>query len=223
MTAAGSTTINHDSCELYEISAYATLFTNIGAISASTPTVITTETLSKIWKIYYPTASWKLEVTTQLNSQGGSDNISRHFGTKDRMLRYQRIASELYTDTLFVTGRARSTRGYNCMQIFVSGKGYFKVYPMSKVSEYPKALKKFAKDVGAPEVLIADPHLLHKSKYVKAFCNQIGTTLKILEESTQWESRAELYIGIMKEATRKDMRSQHSPLLLWEYCAERKQ
>ena len=32
MTAAGSTTINHDSCELYESSAYATLFTNIGAI-----------------------------------------------------------------------------------------------------------------------------------------------------------------------------------------------
>ena len=46
MTAAGSTTINHDSCELYESSAYATLFTNIGAISARIPTVITDETLS---------------------------------------------------------------------------------------------------------------------------------------------------------------------------------
>ena len=41
MTASGSTTINDDSCELYEISEYATLFTNIGAISASTPTGIT--------------------------------------------------------------------------------------------------------------------------------------------------------------------------------------
>ena len=48
MTAAGSTTINHDSCELYESSAYATLFTNIGAISSSTPMEITAETLSKI-------------------------------------------------------------------------------------------------------------------------------------------------------------------------------
>ena len=136
MTAAGSTTINHDSCELYESSAYATLFTNIGAISASTPTGITDETLSKIWKIDYPTAARTLEVTTQLNRQGGSDNLSRHFGTDDRMLMYPRIASEFYTDTFFVTGKSRSTQGYNCMQIFVSDKGYVKVYPMSKVSEY---------------------------------------------------------------------------------------
>ena len=158
MTAAGSTTINHDSCELYESSTYATLFTNISAISASTPTVITAETLSKIWKIDYPTEARKLEVTTQLNSQGGSDNLSRHFGTNDRMLRYRRITSEFYTDTFFVTGRDRSTWGYNCMQIFVSDKGYVKVHPMSKVSEYPQYLKQFAKNIGAPEVLIADPH-----------------------------------------------------------------
>ena len=84
------------------------------------------------------------------------------------------------------------------MQIFVSDKVYVKVYPMSKVSEYPQALKQFAKDVGAPEVLIADPHPVHKSKDVKYFFNQIGTTLKILEESTQWASRAKLYIGLMK-------------------------
>ena len=67
MTVAGSTTINYDSCELYDSSAYATLFTNIGAISAITPTGITAETLSKIWKIDYPTAARTLEVTTQLN------------------------------------------------------------------------------------------------------------------------------------------------------------
>ena len=64
------------------------------------------------------------------------------------------------------------------MQILVSDKGYVKVYPMSKVSEYPQALKQFAKDVGAPEILIEDPHPVQKSKYVRAFCNQIGTTLK---------------------------------------------
>ena len=93
---------------------------------------------------------------------------------------------------------------------------------MSKVSEYTQALKQFAKDVGAPEVLIADPRPVHKSKYVKAFYNQVGTTLKILEEYTQWASRDELYIGLMKEATRKDTRAQHSPPVLWEYCAKRR-
>ena len=72
------------------------------------------------------------------------------------------------------------------MQLFVSDKGFVKVYPMTKESDYPKALKMFAKDVGAPDVLVADPHPSNKSKDVKAFCNQIGTTLRILEESTQW-------------------------------------
>ena len=85
------------------------------------------------------------------------------------MLRYRRIKSEFYTDTFFVTGKAKSTRGYTCMQIFVSDKGFVKVYHMRKVSEYPQALKMFAKDVGAPEVLVADPHPSNKSKDVKAF------------------------------------------------------
>ena len=44
--------------------------------------------------------------------------------------------------------------------------------------------------------------------------------MKILEESTQWAIRAELYIGLMKEAKRKDMRDQHSPLVIWDYCSE---
>jgi len=57
---------------------------------------------------------------------------------------------------------------------------------------------------------------------VKDFCNKIDMTLKILEESTQWVSQAELYVGLMKEATWKDMQAQHSPLVLWDYCAERR-
>ena len=63
------------------------------------------------------------------------------------------------------------------MQIFVSDKGFVKVYTMQKVSEYPQPLQMFAKYVGAPEILVADPHPSNKSKDVKAFCNKIGTTL----------------------------------------------
>ena len=221
MSAAGSTIINNSGCELFEpcsqnIAAF------VRSTSASKPTGITAEALSKIWRIDQATAARTLKVTTQLNTQGGSENLSRHFGTNDRFLRYRQIKSEFYTDTFFVTAKARSTRGNNCMRIFVSDKGFVKVYPMTKVSDYPQALKMFAKDVGALDVLVADPHPSNKSKDVKAFCNQIGTTLQILEESTQWANRAELYVGLMKEATRKDLCAQHSPLVLWDYCAERR-
>ena len=94
---------------------------------------------------------------------------------------------------------------------------------MTKVSKYVQALKKFEKDVGAPEILVEDPNSVQKSRNVKAFYNQIGSTLKKLEKSTQWASCAELYIDLMKEATRRDVKAQHSPLVLWDYCAERQE
>ena len=82
-------------------------------------------------------------------------------------------------------------------------------------------LRLFAKDVGAPKLLVLDPHPTQKKREVKDFCNKIGTTLKVLENETQWADRAELYIGLIKEATRKDMREMHSPLVLWDYAMER--
>ena len=82
------------------------------------------------------------------------------------------------------------------------------------------ALKEFAKDVGAPEVLVYDAHPTQKKREVKEFLIQIGTTLRVLEAETQWTYWAELYIGIIKEATRKDMRAMDSPIVLWDYCME---
>ena len=38
------------------------------------------------------------------------------------------------------------------------------------------------------------------SSEVKKFCNDIGTTLRALEEGTPWSNKAELYIGLIKEA-----------------------
>ena len=72
------------------------------------------------------------------------------------------------------------------------------------------------------ERLLVDLHPSHKSKEVKTFRQQIGTTLRILEESTQWASLVDLYIGIIKEAIRKDIRETHSPLVLWDYCAKKR-
>ena len=53
------------------------------------------------------------------------------------------------------------------------------------------------------------------------FCNKIGTTLRLLEQKTQWANLAELYVGLMKEAVRKYIQLMGSPLVLWDYAAER--
>ena len=42
----------------------------------------------------------------------------------------------------------------------------------------------------------------------------------ILEERTQNADRAELYIGILKEAVHKYSRETHDPMKLWCNCAE---
>ena len=91
------------------------------------------------------------------------------------------------------------------MQIFVSDKGYIFIVAMKSVSEFPKALKMFAKEVGVPEAIISDSQKCHKSKKVRQFYHKIRTTLRVLEGWTQWDNRAELYVGLFKEAVRKDM------------------
>jgi len=93
---------------------------------------------------------------------------------------------------------------------------------MQHQRDYFLALGQFAKEVGAPEVLVCDPHPTQTQRKVKEFCTPIGTTLRILEARTQWANRAELYVGLIKEATRKDMRATGSPLVLWDYCMERR-
>jgi len=55
------------------------------------------------------------------------------------------------------------------MQLFVSDKGFVKVYLMTAVQEFPKALNLFAKDVGAPDILVADPHPVQESNEVRDF------------------------------------------------------
>ena len=60
-----------------------------------------------------------------------------------------------YMDTFFVTKKAgKSTRGHKCMQLFVTDKGFIHVVPMKSKSEVPKALKEFAKVIGAPDAII---------------------------------------------------------------------
>ena len=68
----------------------------------------------------------------------------------------------------------------------MSDKGFVAVYPMQSKADFKDALHQFCKDVGAPISLVVDPAGEQPSKAVRKFCNQVGTTLRILEENTQW-------------------------------------
>ena len=50
----------------------------------------------------------------------------------------------------------------------------------------------------------------------------MGTTLKIVKESTQHANLAERYVSLTKTSIRKDLCKSDSPMVFWDLCAERR-
>jgi hypothetical protein len=149
-------------------------------------------------------------------------SLSRNVTTDDCALRYHKIKSYFFTNILFATAKAKSTCGNICGQVFASDKGIVAFYSIKHQCSYFAALKIFAKEVGALKVLVCNLHPTQKKRKVKDFCIQIGTTLCVLKAETQQANHAELYVGLLKEATCKDMRATGSPIVLWDYCMEQR-
>ena len=80
-------------------------------------------------------------------------------------------------------------------------------------------VNQFTKEIGAPDVIVCNMSMEQTSPEIKTILNDIGTTLRVLEEGTLWANKAERYIGLLKESVRKDMRESNSPLF-WDYCLE---
>eukprot|EP00957_Ditylum_brightwellii_P098928 7536305-Ditylum_brightwellii.AAC.1 len=63
-----------------------------------------------------------------------------------------------------------------------------------------QAVKQFAKEVEAPDIMIYNSANEKISKSLKWFLGEIGTTLRVLEEGTLWANKVKLYIGLIDEA-----------------------
>ena len=142
-------------------------------------------------------------------------------GSNDQMFCYHCIHEDFFMDTVFVTTKGgKSSRGNTCCQFFVTDIEYLYVVPMMRKGEVLQSVTQFAKEVGAPDMIISDMAREQLSKKVKHFCNLIGMALCALEEGTPWSNCVELYVKLMKEAVCLDMREADSPLVLWDYCLE---
>ena len=179
--------------------------------------------LSKTWRIPMDAAERTLDITSQSSMRKDNPTLSRNYGTNDRMLRYRHIKEYFFMDTFFSTKKAgKSSRGHMCCQLFVTDKGFVYIVPMKSKAEVLQAVKQFAKEIGAPDAIICDAAGEQTSQALRKFCSEIGTTLRYLEEGTPWANKAELYIGLIKEAVRKDMKESDSPLAFWDYCVEQR-
>ena len=97
-------------------------------------------------------------------------------------------------DTFFATKEGgKFSWGNTCCQLFVTNKRFVYVVPMKSKSEVLQAIKMFAKEIGALDAFVCDMSGEQMSSDIKRFCNDIGTTLRALEEGTPWANKAELY------------------------------
>ena len=130
--AMGSISVCNDSCALFEAMplSIAAAFTTLALVTAGKRSGVTAEQLSKVFCIPHNDAARTLSVTIQLVQYNTDSSPSRNVSTNDRALRYRKIKLKFFTDTLFATKGAKSTRGNICVQIFVSDKGFVSLYPM---------------------------------------------------------------------------------------------
>jgi hypothetical protein len=86
-------------------------------VTAGKPGGVGAERLAKLFSIPFNDAVRTLAVTTQLNRRTADSSLSRNFGTNDRMVRYRQLDSTFFTDTMYVTAKAKSTHGNTCAQL----------------------------------------------------------------------------------------------------------
>jgi hypothetical protein len=187
LMAMGSVSIGKSPCKIFEglESTLRGAFASLTAVTAGRSGGVSAEHLSKIFCIPQDDATRTLSVTSQFIRHNDDSSLSRNVTTDDCALPYHKIKSYFFTDTLFATAKAKSTLGNIYGQVFVSDKGFVYFCPMKDQRSYFSTLKQFAKEVGAPKVLVCDLHPIQKKREVKEFCVQIGTTLCVLKAKTQ--------------------------------------
>ena len=143
------------------------LQTDVLSLQAGKSLGVDSSILSKLWPISEHLAQGAIDQNTQLCRHHADNTLSRQITTNDKMLRYCHIQSVFFTDTMFVTPKAKSTCGNTCCQVFVSDKAFVAVYPMKSRSEFETALHWFCKQVGVPVSLVLDAHKAQKTNSVK--------------------------------------------------------
>jgi hypothetical protein len=177
--------------------------------------------LAKAWKLDHATAQRTINANSQRNERNHNHTLERNTNTNDRFYRYRHINHCLYMDTMISAKKnGKSTRQNTCAHIMVTDKGFIKAYPLEKRAHVKDAIRRFCKDIGVPVAFICDPAGEQTSKEVKSFIREAGSTLRILEEGTQWANRAELIIGQLKAGVRRVMKDAGVPLPFWDYCLE---
>ncbi len=109
----GSTTIDDSGCEMFlksALSQFESSFLTLAAVTAGRSRGVSAEHLAKVWMIPHNEAARTIQVTPQCLRTDIDSSLSRNIGTTNCAVLYCHIKLCFYTDTLFVTGAAKSSR-----------------------------------------------------------------------------------------------------------------
>jgi len=194
---------------------------NIASIGSSERTPgITAEDLVQNWGISLEAAKRTVEGTTQRGVRTvGCPTLSRRFRTNDRQLRYRRIRTDIFTDTMFSS--VKSKRGNKCAQVYSHPTGWIRAFPMRLEREAHESLSVLFKRDGVPNNMVMDGAKTQIHGEFKKKCRESGCHIKQVEPYSPWSNSCEVGIKMLKQASGRDLRQSKCPKVLWDDCIER--
>ena len=176
-------------------------------------------TLAARWGIGIETARRTIESTTQRGVRTvAHPSLSRRFRTNDRQLRYRRLSTEIYADTL--VSKFKSRRGNSYAQVFATKFGWCRVFPIQKKSDAHHALSLlFARD-GVPPCIIVDGSKEQMQGDFRRKARQADCHIRAVEPHSPWSNAAEAAIRELKRGAGRKMIKTGAPRRLWDHCLE---
>jgi hypothetical protein len=177
------------------------------------------EVLSRRWGIGIESARRTVKVTTQRGVRTVlHPSLSRRFRTNDRQLRYRRLRSDIFGDTL--EANVKSNRGNKYAQVFGTSFGWSRVFPVRKKSDVHEGLSLMFKRDGVPPKIIVDGSKEQTQGVFAQKVRQADCWLKQTEGYSQWQNAAEGVIRELKKGAGRKMVKTKTPKVLWDHCLE---
>jgi hypothetical protein len=164
----------------------------VSAVGSGSRTALRPETLAKNWNIPLERAKQTLAVTTQRGIRNRPTVLTRRFKTNDRMLRYERLNTKMFTDTLEAGTLSRRQNKY--AQAYVIPPNWTKAYAMRNTSDAHHTLSSVFHDIGVPETLVMDGSKEQTMGEFRKKCRDAGAHVHQTEPYSPWQDRAELAI-----------------------------
>ena len=189
---------------------------SVYASNTKTSGGLTPEQLARNWMIPVGKARRTIEMTTQRGIRTRPDGMVRRFKTNDRMLRYNRLTTTMFTDTLQADSLSRRKNKY--AQIFAIPPGWVKAYAIKTKGEAHEALGLLLRDVGAPEKMVMDGSKEQTLGEFRKKARDAGVRIVQTEPYTQRSNYAEAAIRELKKSVRRKMAATNCPKILWDDC-----